>query len=156
MIDFAVEPLVTAQADIESLLPRQWEHTGDREVACKPNWKLYRQFNDHGACLVVMARRDGIPVGYMAAFIYPHPNSFDNLTAEIPTYFVVEGPTRALILSRMQDFVIKRLVERGVFKVTIETNAEHSAGRLWELKGFQMSKIGYTMKLKAMPEMKYA
>ena len=156
MVDFAIEPLVSAQQDIERLLPAQWAHTGDSEVACKPNWNLYRQFNERGACVVVMARNEGLPVGYLAAFVYPHPNAVDELVAEIPTYFVSEGPTRALILSRMVDFVLERLAVRGVFKVKIETSAEYSAGRLWELKGFKIDKIGYSLKLKAMPEVKYA
>ena len=33
------------------------------------------------------------------------------------------------------------------YKVKIETNAQHSAGRLWELKGFELAKFGYSMKL---------
>lgn len=156
MVDFAVEPLVAAQADIERLLPAQWAHTGDREAECKPNWNLYRQFNERGACMVVMARADGAPVGYLAAFIYRHPNAMDELTSEIPTYFVAEGPIRALVMSRMVDFALERLAERGVFKVTIETNTEHSAGRLWELKGFKLARMGYSLKLKAARDMKYA
>jgi hypothetical protein len=156
MIEFAVEPLVSAQRDIESLLPAQWAHTGDSEVECKPNWSLYRQFNERGACIVVMARHDGRAIGYLSAFVYPHPNAIGELVAEIPTYFVAEGPMRALTMSRMVDFTLALLAERGVFKVSIDTSAEHSAGRLWELKGFKVAKIGYSIKLKAMPEVKYA
>lgn len=156
MVDFAVEPLETAQQDIERLLPAQWAHTGDREVECRPNWNFYRQFESNKALLLVMARNAGWPAGYLAAFIYPHPNAIESLVAEIPTYFVVDGPMRGLTLSRMVDFALQQLAARGVFKVNIETNAEHSAGRLWELKGFKMAKIGYSLKLKAMPEVRYA
>src|SRR5882762_9384904 len=141
MVEFAIEPLASAQPDIERLLPAQWQHTGDREIECRPNWQLYRQFNERGACMVVMARQDELPVGYLAAFIYPHPNSVQNLIASIPTYFVRDGPTRALVLARMVDFTLQRLADRGVFKVDIETNAEFSAGRLWELKGFKLAKL---------------
>ena len=156
MADFAVEPLASAQHAIERLLPLQWAHTGDTEVACNPNWKLYRQFEDHNGLLLIMARKDGIPVGYLAAFVYPAPNSIGELKAEIPTYFVKEGPIRALILDRMIDFALERLTARGVFKIEIMTSAEHSAGRIWECKGFKMHKIGYSLRLKARPEVKYA
>jgi hypothetical protein len=156
MVDFALEPLITAQPDIERMLPAQWAHTGDAEVECRPNWKLYRQFNEHGGALLVMARQDGVAVGYLAAFVYPHPNAMGELKADIPTYYVKEGPIRALVLSRMVDFTLGQLSERGVFKVDIQTNAEHSAGRLWELKGFKIDKIGYSLKLKALPEVRYA
>jgi hypothetical protein len=156
MVDFALETLAMAQLDIERMLQAQWAETGDTEVACKPNWKMYRQFNDHGAAILIVARQDGAAVGYLAAFIYPHPNAVGELKAEIPTYYVKEGPIRALVLSRMVDFTLEQLSARGVFKVDIETSAEHSAGRLWELKGFKLAKIGYSLKLKAMPEVKYA
>lgn len=156
MVDFALEPLAMAQLDIERMLPVQWAETGDTEVACKPNWRLYQQLNEHGGAMLVVARQDGVAVGYLAAFIYPHVNAVGELKAEIPTYYVKEGPIRALVLSRMVDFTLEQLSARGVFKVDIETSAEHSAGRLWELKGFKMAKIGYSLKLKAMPEVKYA
>ena len=61
-----------------------------------------------------------------------------------------------LILSRMIDFALEQLAERGVFRVDAETTFENSAARLWELKGFKPRKIGYSLKLKAMPEVKYA
>ena len=156
MVDFAVEPLLYAQPDIERMLPAQWAETGDREIECKPNWPLYRKFNENDACLVVVARQDGAAVGYLAAFIYPHPNATNEIKADIPTYYVKQGPARALILSRMVDFALERLAARGVFKVDIETSAEHSAGRLWELKGFKMAKIGYSLKLKVLAEVRYA
>lgn len=148
MVDFAVEQLGLVQPYIESLLPAQWAHTGDSDIECRPNWPLYRQFAERGALMVVVARDYECIVGYLAAFIYPHPNSVTELVAEIPTYFVVNRSTRALIMSRMVDFALERLADRGVYKVKIETNAQHSAGRLWELKGFELAKFGYSMKLK--------
>lgn len=147
MIDFAVEALSAAQPEIEGLLPAQWAHTGDKDIECRPNWMLYHQFAQRDALMVIMAREHEHPVGYLAAFLYPHPNSISTLIASIPTYFIAERPARALIMSRMVDFAVEKLAERGVYRVDIETNATHSAGRLWELKGFKIAKIGYTMQL---------
>jgi hypothetical protein len=148
VIDFAIEPLIAARPGIESLVPAQWQHTGEPDIPCQPNWNLYRQFADRNALMVTMARDLDEPVGYLAAFIYPHPNSIGTLIASIPTYFVRAGPTRALILSRMIDFTLQRLAERGVYRVDIDTNADFSAGRLWELKGFKLRKLGYSLELK--------
>ena len=47
----------------------------------------------------------------------------------------------------MVDFAAKTLAERGVFESNIETNADFSAGRLWELMGFKLKKLGYSMPL---------
>lgn len=156
MVEFGIEPLLAAQPDIEGLLPAQWAHTGDKGLECQPNWPLYRQFAERNALMVVVARDLDCAVGYLAAFIYPHPNSIHALIANIPTYFVVERPTRALIMSRMVDFAVEKLAERGVYKVGIETNAAHSAGRLWELKGFRIEKIGYSMQLEKPHGERYA
>ena len=95
MINFAVEPLPAARSDIEGLLPEQWAHTGDADITCMPNWPLYYQFAERNALMVVMAREMDCAVGYLAAFIYPHPNAVHTLIANIPTYFVVDRPLRA-------------------------------------------------------------
>ncbi len=156
MIDFAVEPLIAARPDIESLVPAQWAHTGEPDIPCQPNWNLYHQFADRNALMVTMARDLDEPVGYLAAFIYPHPNSYGVSIASIPTYFVKNRPSRALILARMVDFAIQRLAERGIYRVDIDTNAEFSAGRLWELKGFKLRKLGYSLELRKPAGAKHA
>lgn len=147
MVDFAVEPLSSARPDIETMVPRHWEQFGDRGVAYNLDWNLYGALAARGAMLTVMAREFEVPVGYLWAFIYANPNAQDSKVASIPTYFVEQRPARALIMSRMVDFALEKLAGMGVYKVNIDTNAEHSAGRLWELKGFKVSRIGYSLQL---------
>ena len=146
MAEYAVEKLDSAFAELQAMLPAQWEHTGDSEVICQPNWHLYRQLEQRNGAFLVIARENGHPVGYMVAFVYPHPNAVSVLTAEIRTYFVDKG--RAIVLNSMIDFTLDELARRGVFKIKAFTHAEHSAARLWELKGFAVSEIGYSLKLK--------
>lgn len=154
MIGYAVENLDASMLDICSMLPAQWAHTGDAEVECQPNWNLYRAMENQGAVLIVMAREESRPVGYMVAFIYPHPNAISVKIAEIRTYYVEKG--RALVLSSMIDFTLEELARRGIFRIDSYTHADHSAGRLWELKGFAPAKIGYSLKLKPPTETRYA
>lgn len=154
MTDFAVEKLDAAFTDLQSMLPAQWEHTGDSEVDCQPNWNFYRQMEANQAAFLVIAREDTRPVGYMTAFVYPHPNAMSVLSAEIRTYFVERN--RVHILNSMIDFTLDELVRRGVFKIKASTHAGHSAGRLWELKGFAVSEIGYSLKLKPSAGARYA
>ena len=154
MVDFAIERLAMARASEEAsrLLAKQWLDTGDSEIEENPNWPLYEKLDETGALVLVVARQDGRPIGFMAGTVYRHVNAIQELVCHLPTYFVEEGPIRALILSRMIDFTLKHLVERGVFRVDSETTFERSAGRLWELKGFKPNKIGYSLKLKRPPE----
>jgi hypothetical protein len=146
MADYAVERLEDAFLDLSSMLPAQWVHTGDSDVPLQPNWTLYRELEARNAAFLVIARDEGHPVGYMTAFLYPHPNAVTALVAEIRTYYVEKG--RSIILNSMIDFTLSELARRGVYKIKAATHAGHSAGRLWERKGFEMDEIGYTLKLK--------
>ena len=154
MTDFAVEKLDAAFNDLQSMLPAQWEHTGDSEVDLQPNWPLYRQLEAAQAAFLVIGREDGRPVGYMTAIVYPHPNAVSVRTAEIKTYYVERN--RVHILNSMIDFTLAELARRGVFKIKASTHAGHSAGRLWELKGFTVAEIGYSLKLKPSAGARYA
>lgn len=150
MVDFSIERLATARALDGSarILAKQWLETGDREVTENPNWEFYQKLDEAGALLLVVARQDDRPVGFLLGAVYRHTNAVHELVCNIPTYFVEEGPTRALVLSRMIDFALKHLAKRGVFRVDAETTFDRSAGRLWELKGFEPKKIGYSVRLK--------
>lgn len=158
MVDFAIESLATARASSEAsrLLAKQWQETGDREVVANPNWALYERLDDVGALLLVVARQDDKPVGFLLGTVYPHVNATQEMVCSIPTYFVEEGPIRALVLSRMIDFALDHLAARGVFRVDADTTTENSASRLWELKGFKPAKISYSLKLKKPPEVRNA
>lgn len=154
MVDFTVERLTTARASSEAarLLTLQWQETGDSEVQENPNWALYEKLDEAGVLLLVVARQDGRPVGFLLGTVYRHVNAVQEWVCNIPTYFVEEGPIRALILSRMMDFALAQLAAKGVFRVDVDTTFERSAGRLLELKGFQPKKIGYSLKLKKSSE----
>ena len=146
MAEYAVEKLDAAFADLQSMLPAQWAHTGDSDVECQPNWVLYRQLEQHEAAFLVIARDEGVPVGYMTAFLYPHPNAMSVKVAEIKTYYVDKG--RPIVLNSMIDFTLAELARRGAYPIQAWPHAGHSAARLWELKGFEVSEIGLTMQLK--------
>lgn len=147
MAEYAVEKLDNAFADLQSMLPAQWAHTGDSDVECMPNWVLYRQMESHEAAFLVIARDEGVPVGYMVGFLYPHPNAMSVKIGEIKTYYVDQG--RPIVLNSMIDFTLGELARRGAYKIKAWTHAGHSAARLWELKGFEVSEIGLTLKLKS-------
>jgi hypothetical protein len=154
MIDYTVQTIDTAFSDLQAMIPAQWLHTGDRETDCQPNWMLYRDIEARGGLLLVVAREDDRPIGYLVAFIYPHVNAVHEKVAEIPTYYAEKG--RAHILNSMIDYALDQLSIRGVFRVDSSTNAEFSAGRLWELKGFKLKKLGYSLTLKKAEGVPYA
>jgi hypothetical protein len=159
LADYAVEKLDSAFSALNAMLPAQWAHTGDSDVPLQPNWPLYRALEARNALFVVLAREEGRPVGYMVAFLYPHPNAVSVPIAEIKTYYVervadaagnIKG--RAIVLNSMIDFTLAELARREAYKIKAWTHAEHSAGRIWERKGFEIAEIGYTLKLKGKPD----
>ncbi len=148
MVEFAFERMDEARPGVEAVIPAHWAEFGDSALDCKPNWQIYKAFDSRGALVVVTARDEGVLVGYMIGLIYPHQSATDYSIAQVPTYFVVERPGRALILSRMVDLMLQTLASRGVYKIDAWTTSKQSAGRLWEQKGFAVDKIGYSIKLK--------
>jgi hypothetical protein len=145
MIEYRRERLEKVQAEIETLLPRQWEETGDEGLDCAPNWIMYQSIENLGGLVLIMAREDKRAIGYLAAFIHPHVNSMNSKVATISTYYVEERPMRANIMRHMIASALMLLGELGLRRITIETEYEHSAGRLLSLMGFHPSKVGYVL-----------
>lgn len=151
MADFIECKLEAAIADIKKLLPEQWAETGDAEIPCEPNWNLYAGVEAKGGLQLTMAYEHGHPVGYMAAFLYPHPNSVNQKIASIQTYFVAQRHWRAGTLKAMFKHAITLARGKGAFKIDIETSANAPANRLIEAMGFNLAKLGYSMRLQDEP-----
>lgn len=145
MIECRPEPLRQALPDLKDLLPLQWKETGD--LPLDPNWKLYSVMESTGHGVLFMTRRDGEPIGYAVGFLHPNINSQQTMVGTIPTYFVEPGPLRALILRGLLWKVRDWLSQMGAKQITVETEYQHSAGRLFERMGCIPIKIGYKMPL---------
>lgn len=145
MITVAPEKLASALPDIETLLPEQWQHTGEQSLPCDPNWPIYLSLEAREAGCLFMAREDKRAIGYAACFLHPHMNSRQVLVGTISTYFVEDRSMRALI---MRDLLLNArdwLIGRGARLVYVETEYGHSAGGILERMGFVRNKIGYKM-----------
>lgn len=145
MITYAEEHLSHCRPDIEGLLPVQWEETGDFFIECRPRWDIYEALENVGALLLLMAREDGRPIGYLTGSVYRHPNSTDHLMASIPTYFVESRPNRALALRSLVSHGVDLALRRGAIKVLVKTEYNHSAGRILEAMGMKPTAVEYVM-----------
>lgn len=145
MVTYAQECLAQAMPDLQSMLPAQWDHTGDSEIPCDPHWAVYTALDDKGVFSLFMVRDEGRPCGYAMALLHPHLNSKLTLVGTISTYFVEERPVRGLILRRLIHIAREWLLEKGAKQVFVETEYQHSAGRVLERMGFTPVKIGYKM-----------
>jgi hypothetical protein len=147
VITCAVEKLATARLAIEELLPAQWAETGDPEFQYRPNWTLYQQLETAGALVLIVMRDAGVPVGYIGAAVHPHINATHILVASIPTWYVAVGAARGLRVHILIREMWKLLRDRGCLRATVDTEFNHSAGRLLELMGGKPVKIGYSFDL---------
>lgn len=151
MVDFIECKLSVAIDDIKKLLPEQWAETGDTDIPCEPNWILYAGVEAKGGLQLTMAYEHGHPIGYMATFIYPHPNSINQKIANIQTYFVAQRHWRAGTLKAMFKHATQLARAKGAFKIDIETHPNAPATRLIEGMGFNLAKLGYSMHLQDQP-----
>lgn len=147
MITYRQVKLAETQTVIESFLVEQWAHTGDKNLKCEPNWAIYHALESAGSLLLLLAYDDARPIGYLAAMVHPHVNSVSNKVASIPTYYVEERPGRSLVMRTLIQYALQALRSKGIVQATIDTDFEHSAGRLLGKLGFRPVKIGYKMDL---------
>lgn len=133
--------------EIEDMLRRQWPQTGDRQLACEPDWKIYERMDASGYGYLWVARRDDQIVGYVAGVMHPHINSRNVKVASIPTYFVEDGPVRAFIVKSLIEQAAKYFIDQGARQVMVDTEYRNSAGKLLELIGFEPNKIGYILRV---------
>lgn len=147
MIRYAIEPLARVRPDIEAILPAQWRETGDR-LDLDPNWSLYAQLEQVGGLLVFTARDAGRFVGYLGAITHQHVNARSACVSTVSTYWVEPGPGRVFRLRGLLRAAVRHLRAGGSSRVTIDTHAGLSAGRLLAAMGFRESKISYTLDMR--------
>jgi L-amino acid N-acyltransferase YncA len=143
VITYAIESLAAARPDIEAILGRQWRETGEQGLDPSPLWMVYEELERRGGFLLV-ARRDGWFAGYLAAAIHRHINAYARV-ATISTYWVEPCPGRAFVLRGLLRAALAHLATLEVTRVTVDTEAGHSAGRLLAAMGFREAKISYTL-----------
>ena len=146
MITYAIEPLAAARPDIEAILERQWRETGEQGLDPSPLWPIYEELERRGGFLLI-ARRDGWFAGYLAAAIHRHINAHARV-ATISTYWVEPCPGRAFVLRGLLRAALAHLATLEVARVTVDTEAGHSAARLLAAMGFRETKISYTVSLR--------
>ena len=139
------ETLAQARDAIETMMVAQWVETGDSLLPLNPNWALYEQLDQFGKLLLLVVREDGRAMGYAAGFLHPHVNSRGTTVATIPTWYVERASGRVFIEKALLQEMTSRLFESGAQRVSVETNADHSAARLFEAMGFRPSKVSYSM-----------
>ena len=145
MIVYTEESLNGCRLDISSMLPSQWGETGDEFAEARPNWRLYENLEKTKTLIVVMAREDGRPIGYLTGVVYPHPNQTGEIIGSIPTYFIERRPGRALMLRSLIAKGIDVALKRGAWKVLVKTEYNHSAGRILEAMGMVPTAVEYAM-----------
>jgi hypothetical protein len=146
-IEYRCMPLSDAMPHILTMLPAQWGETGDSEYPCEPNWPMYAALETAGALIVLVAFDRNCAIGYLAALVHPHMNSRQVKIGTISTYYMEPGMSRALRLRSMISCAINLMRRQGVAEIVVDTEYNHSFGRVLDAMGFSARKVGYTMKI---------
>lgn len=145
MITAQIEKLSDALPELKQVIPIQHGETGDSDLPCDPMWNTYVELERAGCTLLTM-RENGRLIGFAACMIHRHINSKDTLVGSIPTFWVEQRPNRALLLRSILQRGANLLWRKGAQQVTFETEIMHSCGRLLEMMGARVGKIGYVIK----------
>lgn len=146
MVTYTQERLAAAMPDMQTMVPAQYQHTGDPTLPLDPNWQVYSALESRGAAVLFIARdQTSRAIGYATALLHPHMNSKQVLVGTISTYYVEESHVRGLIMRNLLREASNWLIGKGAQRVYAETEYKHSAGVLLERMGFTPVKIGYML-----------
>lgn len=141
----AQETFASARPAIEALMIAQWAETGDPRLPLAPNWQFYALMEKVNKLVILVVRENGKAIGYAGGALHPHPNSMMTQIATIPTWYVEPMKGRVFVEKALLQELAKRLFERGAKRVKIETNANHSAGKLLEAMGYHVASVGFEL-----------
>ncbi len=116
-VRIAVEPWASAQPECRALQAAHFAEVEGPLAALRPyrlNERLMQHAADAGFLHAVVARVDGVFVGYLTWTISDDPESTGTMKAEQGALYVDPSYARYRLMEKMVDFSIAFLRERGV------------------------------------------
>lgn len=146
-VTFHVEQLTAAtQKELEGLIDLHWEEiAGDKDVIkLDPDWPAYYACQNAGQLQFLVARADGIMVGYHVGFVRPHLHYRQSLSLITDIYYL--HPNYRLGRTGIQLFkeVEKACKQRGIQKIFTGTKVKHDKSSILERLGYRLTETLYT------------
>lgn len=143
MTTYCVEKLAFSRKELEELLPLHWaEIARDRDnpkFRLNPDWTAYHTLEDLGQFFMMVARVDGVMIGYLIGFVRRQLHYADSLAFIADIYFLLPEYRKGRIgidLFRQAEQALRR---RGVDKIYLGSKCREDLDRtkLFEHLGYE-------------------
>lgn len=146
MITFAVEDWFDVKGQMAHLWPSHWEEVALNRDTIKldPDFDTYDWMARNGQLHIVVARKEGVVVGYHFTIVKPHLHYKTSLSGLTDIYYIAPQYRSGRTPLRLFEYVEKTLKARGVEKLFTGTKLSLDAGPLFEHMGWTPTERLYT------------
>lgn len=136
---FAVEPLASCWDEIMELASAHWLETESyrHNQPFAPSFDRYVSYDKAGWLMQVTARDQGRLVGYATMYVTPSMHSQSMIATE-DTYFLLPEYRKGRNAIQLLDFTERECARRGAVEITMTSKLTNKAGRILELRGYEM------------------
>ena len=120
-LTFSVAKARDIKDEIQPLIVENWRdvQAGYPDSKLQPRYDFYYDLEDAGALLIIVARMDGILVGYAIVILTAHPHRSADLVGSIDTVYVLPEFRFAGSAARLLHFAETTLRDQGVYSLTM-------------------------------------
>jgi GNAT superfamily N-acetyltransferase len=138
MVTYAVEDWFDVKAETAHLWPMHWAEVAVNRDVIKldPDFDAYDQMARSGMLHIVVARKEGVVVGYHYTIVKRHLHYKQSLSAFTDIFYIAPAHRTGRTPLRLFQFVEQTLKARGVQKMFTGTKLSLDAGPLFEHMGW--------------------
>lgn len=145
-VTFMVEPWSRFKIEAAPLWIEHWKEVAinQAEIPLKVDYRQFDQQDATGSLHIIVARHQGVIIGYWLGFVRPHFHYADSLTAYTDIYYLDPAFRNAGTGAALFGFVEKSLKQRGVQKIFTATKCHLDHSALFEALGYNRTEIVFT------------
>ena len=143
MITYTVEGWHDIKDEVQPLLQRHWEEVAlnREEIPLAVDFDSYDALADMGVLHILVARKDGVMIGYYWAIVRTHLHYATTLFAFTDILFIEKQHRRGLVGYKLFVEMEKSLKALGVKKIFAATKTKLNLGPIFKRLGYDVHEI---------------
>ena len=146
MITYTVEAWDDIKDEVKPLLQRHWEEVAlDRDtIPLAVDWDSYDVLAAQGVLHLLIARKDGVMIGYYWAIVRTHLHYVETLFAFTDILFIEKQHRRGMVGVNLFREMERTLKELGVQKIFAATKTKLDLGPIFKRLGYTVHEVVYS------------
>lgn len=145
MLDFTVEKYEDCISEVSAYYPSHYDElASNKEIPLDPSYDSYDVMAKAGLLHVVVARKDGVLVGYHISIVMRHLHYRKSLTAMTDIYYLRKDCRKGMNGVNLFKFMESSLKAIGVERIYMMTKTDFNKGAILERLGYVEKERIYT------------